>query len=72
MVSIQAKMEALENKGCLRGTIPAKEAMKYIEPTTSLEQCVSGASYVQVRYLHSSLSMVFAELFYLFLLYVLR
>ncbi|XP_045208459.2 lambda-crystallin homolog [Mercenaria mercenaria] len=47
MVSIQKKMEDLEEKGCLRGTISAAEALKFVKATDAIEQCVSGASYVQ-------------------------
>ncbi|KAL4229456.1 Crystallin [Mactra antiquata] len=45
--SIRNKMLELEGKECLRGEISAQEAMKYIEPATTLEQCVKDSSYVQ-------------------------
>ena len=51
MESIKRKMEELEENGCLRGTLSAAEAFKYIKATPSLEQCVTGASYVQVNVL---------------------
>ncbi|XP_060552724.1 lambda-crystallin homolog isoform X1 [Ruditapes philippinarum] len=47
LASIKRKMEELEEKGCLRGSMSAAEALTFIKATPSMEQCVAGASYVQ-------------------------
>ncbi|XP_052807117.1 lambda-crystallin homolog [Mya arenaria] len=47
MKSILQKMEDLEAKGALRGSLSAQEAFKLIQSAPSIEQCVSDADYVQ-------------------------
>ncbi|XP_060552728.1 lambda-crystallin homolog [Ruditapes philippinarum] len=47
LASIKSKMGKLEEKGLLRGNISAAEAFKFIKRTSSMDQCVTGASYVQ-------------------------
>lgn len=48
MQSILSKMKSLEDNGCLRGTLNASKAFALIKAVTSLEECVTGATYVQV------------------------
>lgn len=48
IAEIQKKMKDLELRGCLRGDLSAEEAFKYIKGTPTIEQCVTGACYVQV------------------------
>lgn len=48
IASIESKMVDLESKGCLRGSVSAAEATKLIEATSTIEECVTGATYVQV------------------------
>ena len=45
---IGQELKALEKAGHLRGSLNAEEQIKKISFSRSLEECVKGASYVQV------------------------
>ena len=52
IADIKSELLQFEEAGTLRGKLPALEQSELISGTDSLEQCVSGAIYIQVSLHH--------------------
>ena len=48
IADIKSELLQFEEAGTLRGKLPALEQSRLISGTDSLEQCVTGAAYIQV------------------------